>query len=242
MDNEHGLGKILTGLMLECDIDDATLSRQTGIPASTISRMRLNPNANPTTTTLRPIAKFFDVSISQLIGDESISKDRLPGTHFPISFTLNRIPILEWNWVMEWIGNNISDFKDKLNNWISTEKEISDKSFALVIPTDSFGIAFRKGSLIISDPNIKPKDGDLALLTLEEDKNILLRQILKDGNDIYLRSINPEIKGTHLISEKHEFLGTIVETRFSLQDQTRTVLEPKSAVKLNPACLDPVTA
>ena len=70
------LGDVLSLLMTECDIDDAKLSREVSIPASTISRMRLNPDANPTASTLRPIAKFFSVSISQLLGDEPLPENR----------------------------------------------------------------------------------------------------------------------------------------------------------------------
>ncbi|HGC5785351.1 TPA: S24 family peptidase, partial [Legionella pneumophila] len=65
---------------------------------------------------------------------------------------------------------------------------------ALIIPTDSFGIAFRKGSTIIVDPSQLPIDGDLILVKNENDKNILLRQFLMDGHEAYMRSVNPEIK------------------------------------------------
>ncbi|HLB43671.1 MAG TPA: S24 family peptidase [Gammaproteobacteria bacterium] len=220
------LGDILTRLMIECDTDDAKLSRETGIPASTISRMRLNPDANPTAATLRPIAKFFGISISQLLGDEPLPIDRLPGTHNPIGFTSSRMPVLvDWNWIIEWLENGGNTVRDKLTNWISTEREVGSRAFALIIPTDSFGIAFRKGSLIIVDPDNQPKDGDLILLKIQEEENILLRQFLKDGNDIYIRSVNPEMKGTKLLTENYKFLGVVIETRFFLQEATKQTSE-----------------
>ena len=218
----HSLQDILNMLMEECDTDDANLSRQTGIPASTISRMRINQNSNPTAGTLRPLAKFFDISISQLLGDESLPTDRIPGTHNPTQFTVSRVPIIDWEWVYKYRTGRSEAIKDNLRNWISTEKNISENAFALIVPTNSLGLAFRKGSLLIVDPNITPKDGDLALIKLGNDPNILFRQVLKDGNDIYIKSVNPEIKGTKLLEGNYEFIGTIIETRYAHMESIAT--------------------
>lgn len=239
-DTKHGLGEILTHLMAECDIDDAKLSRETGIPASTISRMRLNPDANPTAATLRPISKFFSISIDQLLGDEPLPPDRLPGTHNPTGFTSARMPVIEWEWITDWVDNNSITSKENLSTWISTEKEVSSRTFALVIPTDSFGIAFRKGSLIIVDPDASPQDGDLILLKMATEHDILLRQILKDGKDTYIRSVNPEMKSVKMLIEEYRIFGVIIETRFSLQGADKPTQKLKSAVFI-PAHLKPLT-
>ncbi len=216
------LNGVLSLLMIECDIDDASLSRETGIPASTISRMRLNSDANPTASTLRPIAKYFSVSISQLLGDEPLSKDRLPGAHNPTYFTSVRMPVIDWELIVDWIDNQGANIKGKLTKWISTEKEIGYNSFALPISTDSFGLAFRKGSMIIVDPERNPLDGDLVLLRIQGDKDILLKQFLVDGVDTYMRSVNPEMKGMELLSDRYKVIGVIIETRFSLPENTKT--------------------
>ena len=221
------LGDVLSLLMNECDIDDAKLSREVHIPASTISRMRLNPEANPTASTLRPIAKFFSVSISQLLGDEPLPEDRLPGTHNPTYFTSVKMPIIEWNQINEWVENKGKNLQWKLNNWISTEKAIGFGSFALVVNTDSFGIAFRKGSTIIVDPERSPLDGDLILLKTNDDKGVLLKQFLTDGNDVYVRSVNPEMKGIKILNEHCKILGVVIETRFSLKENQENSLQIK---------------
>lgn len=221
-DNKHGLKDILSSLMEECDIDDAQLARETGVPASTISRMRINSNANPTASTLRPISKFFSISISQLLGDEPMPKDRLPGTHNPTYYTSARMPVIEWDWIMNWIETHGENIKEKLQTWISTEKEVGPNAFALIIPTDSFGFAFRKGSTIIIEPSQYPIDGDLILVKAENEKNILLKQFLLDGSETYMRSVNPEIKSIIPLTETHRIIGVIIETRFSYQDIGKT--------------------
>lgn len=217
-ESKIALGPTLSRLMVECDIDDAKLARQTGIPASTISRIRLHPDANPTAATLRPIAKFFNISIGQLLGDEPLSKDRIPGSHNITSFTSAKIPVIEWDWVIEWSKNEIIRFKEKLTAWISTEKEVGSNAFALTVPSDSFGLIFRKGVTLIADPNKLVRDGDFVLIKTNNESNILLKQILLDGSDIYIKSVNPEMKGTKLLEETPEFLSVIIETRFSHQE------------------------
>lgn len=230
-DNKHELKDILTSLMEECDIDDAQLARETGVPASTISRMRINSNANPTASSLRPISKFFSISISQLLGDEPLPKDRLPGTHNPTYYTSARMPVIEWDWIINWLETHCENFKEKLQTWISTEKDVGPNSFALVIPTDSFGLAFRKGSTIIVDPSHSPTDGDLILVKARNEENILLKQFLLDGSDKYMRSVNPEIKSVTPLTETHKIIGVIIETRFSFQPIGKSQLRTETKLQ-----------
>ncbi|HHF7347390.1 TPA: S24 family peptidase [Legionella feeleii] len=229
-EESHGLKDVLSFLMDECDVDDATLSRETGVPASSISRMRLNAEANPTASTLRPIAKFFSVSISQLLGDEALPEDRLPGTHNPIGFTSLRMPVIDWGCIMDWLDNEGKNTKNTLKQWISTEKDIGEKSFALVIGTNAFGLAFRKGSLIIVDPDQNPCDGDLVLIKLQGEHNIFLKQFLLDGSDRYVRSVNPEMKATKQVENKDRIIGVVIETRYSLQEREKEILLKKGSL------------
>lgn len=67
--------------MNECELDDVVLSKHTGVPYTTIARLRNSPNSNPTSSTLRPIAQFFDITIDQLLGDHPLPSDRLPQLH-----------------------------------------------------------------------------------------------------------------------------------------------------------------
>lgn len=230
-DNKHELKDILSSLMEECDIDDAQLARETGVPASTISRMRINSNANPTASTLRPISKFFSISISQLLGDEPLPKDRLPGTHNPTYYTSARMPVIEWDWVMNWVDTHGESIKEKLKTWISTEKEVGLNSFALIIPTNSFGLAFRKGSTIIIDPSQSPIDGDLILVKNKNEENVLLKQFLLDGSEIYIRSVNPEIKSITPFTKDHKIIGVVIETRFSFQETEKISLKKEAKLE-----------
>ena len=64
------LSAILNHLMAESRIDGVQLSRRTGVPVTTINRLRKNDvDNNPTLSTLVPLANFFVITVSQLIGD-----------------------------------------------------------------------------------------------------------------------------------------------------------------------------
>ncbi len=74
------LSAILNHLMAESKIDGVQLSRRTGIPVTTINRLRKNDaDNNPTLSTLVPLAHFFAITVSQLIGDEPIPDASITG-------------------------------------------------------------------------------------------------------------------------------------------------------------------
>ena len=242
--NTPCLQSVLTALMDECDIDHIRLSQQTGVPASTISRMRTHQEANPTISSLMPISKFFQISINQLLGEDPLPITRIPGTFNKTSFTSSRLPIITWANLEYWAEHGEHSFKPHLTSWISTEKDVSDTSFALIIPSNSLGITFQKGSLAITDPQQKPQDGDFVLFQAGGKNPILLRQVIKDGAETYIKSVNPEIKGTKPVTGTDEFKGMIVETRFDfnlgtqldkpITQEPSTILDGFLAPKLNP--------
>lgn len=53
-------------------VDQASVARATKIPATTIARLRSRETINPTYATLRALAKFFGVSLSELVGERAI--------------------------------------------------------------------------------------------------------------------------------------------------------------------------
>ena len=176
---------------------------------------------------------MISISISQLLGDEPLPKNRLPGTHNPTYYTSARMPVIEWDWIMNWVETHGENIKEKLQTWISTEKEVGPNSFALIIPTDSFGLAFRKGSTIIVDPSQLPIDGDLILVKNETDKHILLKQFLMDGHEAYMRSVNPEIKSVAPLEESYKIIGIVIETRFSLQAVGKPISQKEAKLQFS---------
>lgn len=219
------IGAILSQLMEECDIDEVSLARQTGVPKSNISRIKLDINANPTAATLRPLAKFFNISISQLLGDEPINRHRIQGSHNPESFTMSRLPILEWNWITAWLKNNCADYKQKLTHWISTNRQFGENSFSLLINSDEFGSILKKNSLIFIDPAKDVEYGDIILAQI--DQILCLKQLIIESGDLYAKSLNPIINSSKLI-QRDAILGVIYEIKYNINYSKATHLKSSS--------------
>ena len=215
----HQLNVILKRLMVECDLDDVRLADETDVPFTTIARMRSNPKANPTAASLRPIAKYFGISISQLLGDEPLTSERLTKAILEKNVISTQVPIISWDKITAWTFHNKSEFKDILG-WVSVDLPVSVNSYAVKIEHSGFGVGFPRQAVLIVDPNIvSPQSGDIVLIKLSHNPTILLKEILFDGQ-VYLKSVNPELKDTIALSEPYQLCGTVVETKKVLHTES----------------------
>lgn len=212
------LSTVLPRLMEQFNVDDAKLSKVTDVPASTIARMRKNTQANPTTSTLRPIAQYFGISIDELIGDKPLSNPATLQIEDDEENTIVTLPVLTWDQVDEWVSGVSTQLNGQLTQWLKTEHDVSDHSFSIPVTSDSFGSLFRKGSLLLFDPLLTPKDGDLVLIQFRDSKQVALRKIIIDGEDIFVSSVNPEIKETKRLTDASYLLGVLFETRYTINN------------------------
>lgn len=63
------VSEILSGLMARQGLTDNELADRSGIPQPTISRIRNGESRDPRDSTLRPLAHYFGLTVSQLRGD-----------------------------------------------------------------------------------------------------------------------------------------------------------------------------
>lgn len=71
---KHTLNNTLDHLIKKWGININQLHQHTGIPLSTLKRLKLNKENNPTLASLAPIANYFSVSLDQLTGREALAK------------------------------------------------------------------------------------------------------------------------------------------------------------------------
>lgn len=231
----HQLNKVLKRLMTECDVDDAKLAHATGVPFTTIARMRSNPQANPTSSSLRPLAKYFAISISQLLGDEPLSPDRLAKSAREKAGAATRIPVIQWGKISAWIHQGKEKSND-IHGWLSVDLPLSATSYAVTIENTAFGPQFPKNAHLVVDPTVAPKSGDFVLIQPNDEPNILLKEILFDGQLAYLKSVNPELKQTITLAEPYKLCGVVVERRKTLHTESfidikhRTQAQPEAAM------------
>jgi SOS-response transcriptional repressor LexA len=194
----------LISLMAEVQLSAEELSRRVGIPASTIKKIRNNNDTNPTLSTLVPIAQYFSLSLSQLIGDEPFPASRIKGSYQPVQKTLGQIPLISWHDALIWPEKNI-----QIISTIATEHTYSSNAYALLVEEDNLE-NLAKGTILLIDPQLKPEHRDFIIVYKSGQKIPTIKQALLDDGEIYLKSLIQGYKISLLTSE-YQCLGVIAE-------------------------------
>ena len=209
--NAAPINKILKLLLAESGIIEAELARQTGLPQTTINRLLLGETFDPRTTTLIPIAKFFGITVGQLVGEEPINPNRIQGAYNPTHRAAwSIIPIIDWNNAVSWIFQKEKYNPSNHNEWITTEQENSQEAFALRT-LEFMEPRFKRNSIIIVDPKFKFGDGSYVIISINGG-DATVRRIMKDGSDVSLKKLYGTDKPVKLTT-RDDIIGTITETR-----------------------------
>ncbi len=224
------LSDVLIKLMDECDVDSAQLEQSTGVPASTINRFRSDENCNPTLASLTPLADFFCITVSQLIGEAPLDKNRIVGTYNPPYKAGLPIPVLTWQQAIQWPQIKNKQKSLDLNKWVSIDGSISDSAVGLIMQGDSMEPRFPDGTLLIFDPKQFVENRDFVLVFFKDQKKLAFRQLLADGSDKYLKSLNHEFKEIKKLQSEanYKILGVVVQTRMDFKDIDASLTENKS--------------
>lgn len=208
------LSVILQSLLDEEGISANELARYVGVPQPVIHRILKDKTNNPSVLTLSPIAKYFSISISQLIGDAPLPKNK--SADFEGLQESKNIPIISWCCIKDWIQNKS---QASILNFISIEKNVSTDTFALKMSDFNSNITdprFHQDSIIIVEPNIALKNRDYVIVCGKKEKasgcQCLIRQLLIDGSDQYLKPLNAETE-TKKIGVDEKIIGVIIEAR-----------------------------
>src|SRR3989338_5880206 len=89
-------------LMQKHNLTIEMLAQELNLSVSTINRLLLGTKSDPKLSTLKPLAKFFGVSIDELIGERPINLK--PGDDkdsFDPKRALVQVPIIHWEQVKE---------------------------------------------------------------------------------------------------------------------------------------------
>lgn len=205
---QNELAPILKALVTTHNLSESELARRTGIGQPVIHRVISGETGNPKVETLRPIAQFFGISISQLIGDVPLPKNLLPPGSYPSQKVWVQVPELTWEQAVSWPAQS----PETIRHYISTDSDVSDNAYALRIKDSSMMPRFSERTIIIIDPDEKPADRDYVIVHLENQSQVIFKQILIDGDDIYLKPLNPDFKVVQL-HQDYKILGVMVQAR-----------------------------
>lgn len=201
----RALASILKRLMKEKNLSESELARQTGVGQPVIHRISSGETDNPKIESLRPLAKFFSLSISQLVGDEPLfqrntqQKKLIERAHI--------LPFLTFEQTLLWRKN-----KDQIHvlNDIITEADVSTDAYAVRVEDTTMRPRFPEGTVLIVDPHYPIKDGSFVIAYLKEQEKVVFKQLLIDGEHQYLKSLNVDFPIIRMPKE-YLLLGTMVQ-------------------------------
>lgn len=202
------LSSNLKKLIYDRKISENELSRRTGIAQQIINRILSGENKNPKIATISPLAHYFMVSISQLIGDEHIDTKK----------EVSSAP-LGWQEVVFFDANNflnrpIKEILLETSEKILVDVGLSRNVFAIKMNDESMEPKFSNGTILIFDVEKEPSNGDFVLFELS-DYSIEMRQLLIDDNKLYKKSLNPTHKDytISLLSNTYKRVGVLIQSR-----------------------------
>ena len=198
----------LRDLIHNAKISENELSRKTGVAQQIINRILSGENKNPKIATISPLANYFMVSISQLIGDEEIGfKTRMNSNHLG----WQEIPFIDLD---AFINRPLKDLLSETQEKILADVSSSSNVFAMRMRGDSMEPKFSDGTILIFDINKKPSNGDFILF---ERPNFVIemRQLFIKKDSLYKKCLNPTYKDytVSLISADYNQVGVLIQSR-----------------------------
>ena len=206
------LSQTLKKFLFEYDMRQADLSRELDIPLPTVHRIVTGKSTRPNRSSLDAIAKYFNISVDQLTGEEIILPNKFDQIKSPlISKNAKMIPLTDWQTL---------ELPIKKENIISEIMviDVSEQAFATIMPDYSMEPAFQKGTTLIFDPKVEPTDRSYILVKLQASNYYVFRQLLIDADQKLIKSLNPDISSNslRLLTPADTIIARLVEVRNKL--------------------------
>jgi transcriptional regulator with XRE-family HTH domain len=180
------LSKNIKQLLSIYNITISDLSRLTKTPRSTINRLINDEATDPRISTLKSIASYFNISVEDLLSEDYI-KETIYNNN---SHTLLDITNL-LNSNSE--SNSISENILKLTS--------DQKTLYLTLDNDSMSPMFEPNNVLVFDCKGELSNRDFTLAYINKYKNVVFRQLLVEGQNKLLKSINHDFPIIHLHSD-----------------------------------------
>jgi SOS-response transcriptional repressor LexA len=101
------------------------------------------------------------------------------------------VPLISWARAGDFVSVVDNYQPGDAEEWIETDVPIRRHTFALRVQGDSMEPEFRDGTNIIVEPEMAYEPGDFVVVRANGDTECTFKQLVKDGNDWFLKPINP---------------------------------------------------
>lgn len=169
------------------------------IPATTLYGISTGTSANPKLHTLAAVARVFNVTIGQLIGE------------LPLNYSEIAIPIISWHDLD--IKKMVINYKSNKNtNFVYSSLATQNFVFALKV-NNTISDIFKNNSIIIVEATDNYLNNDLVILSINNSEPAI-KKIIKEGSDIFLESVTSKLPIQQYNHNNTYIFGVIRETRF----------------------------
>lgn len=199
------LAENLRTLLDSRNLNPNQLGQVLGIPTMTIRRILSGETTDPRISTVKTISDFFNISVDKMIDEDAT-------TLFSKSLDVSKpvfVPILDWKSA----GESNSNVNMDLTNWkewqplsLAEGDTIGRKAFALESRPTMYP-RFPQGSILIIDPDLVPKDGDIVLIKLKKDNELTLRELKIDPPQWQLHSLVLDSNDLIFDENEHVIVG-----------------------------------
>lgn len=193
----HNLSHNLRKLMSTANLNEHELSRRTNIKQPIIHRLLSGENKNPKLQTIKPIADYFLLTVSQLIGEEA--------NILSSGFTSNK----HYGWTEVPLINSIESLLSEQK--VNTECKVSKNTFAAFILDQSMEPLFPEKCLVIVEPNIKAESGDYVMLKNSKNE-LILRNFLLISGEKYINPLNNRYGTICKLSDEEKVIGVVIRS------------------------------
>lgn len=121
-----------------------------------------------------------------------------------------RYPVISWSQTAELI-DPIEIAADPKSDWYVSELRLGPHAFWIEVKgTSMLGRsrnALLDGSLVLVDPEDKPKPGNILVARLKGTDELIVRELVREAGDLYMKPLNPEFP-MKLLDDNWEVVGT----------------------------------
>ncbi|MGI4776144.1 MAG: S24 family peptidase [Janthinobacterium lividum] len=186
-------------LLNAADINVVELSNLTSIPKGTLYNL-LSELHEPRLSLVQTLGKFFNLNISQLIGELPLTLKEIP------------IPIFFWD-NLQYKDGKINFAASSLPQFTCSKLRNNNPLFAISIEKDVYP-KYEEGTILIFEESRSFVKGDIVLISQEKTKSVL-KTVLIEGKETYLKSVANDIPAQIYDPQNTVIFGVLREIRMN---------------------------
>lgn len=190
-----------------------TLSEKTGIDSAILYKMSAGKIASPSAQNILTMASFFGISSEELL-TQDLENQIWEASHISSYAT---VPLLHWADAFDWVQGKTVEILGKVPSFSDTPR--SARAFALATDSNIYAPKFPENTIFVVDPEAQPKHQHYVVVFSKITHKAVLKQVLMDDNDTYLKSVTSDVLPSTLPIKKGEddiIIGKVMFAKINL--------------------------